>query len=204
MLRCSYKTAAKTQLPLLSDTTPMLISVPSCTHLLSSSSMKTSRALNFLTTRSSSPLINILGFLCPSLLRLPHITSPTSPAPKEKSRLRNPNARTYSAIANFSAGNNDIPISQLAALPLSCPGCGALTQDIESDDAGFYSMDRKSVKECLQKRSQDMTRVKTEQITSIGKDEGSGSAVSQLVGLDKTSSKTGRMLHLINTDLTLN
>lgn len=35
------------------------------------------------------------------------------------------------------------------ALPLSCPGCGGLTQWVNRDEAGFYSVSRKSVKAFL-------------------------------------------------------
>lgn len=36
--------------------------------------------------------------------------------------------------------------SQLLLLPKTCPGCGAFTQSTSSDQAGFYSVNRKSVK----------------------------------------------------------
>ncbi|KIW74216.1 hypothetical protein Z517_12156 [Fonsecaea pedrosoi CBS 271.37] len=32
-----------------------------------------------------------------------------------------------------------------ARLPVSCPGCGALTQDVDSGQAGFYTLSRKAV-----------------------------------------------------------
>ncbi len=35
--------------------------------------------------------------------------------------------------------------SQLLALPRSCPGCGAFTQTTDSNNAGFYSIKRRSV-----------------------------------------------------------
>ena len=41
------------------------------------------------------------------------------------------------------------PISQLAALPRTCPGCGAFTQSIHPDEAGFYDLKRKSIKAFL-------------------------------------------------------
>lgn len=36
--------------------------------------------------------------------------------------------------------------SQLFALPKSCPGCGAFSQTISPDTAGFYNINRKTVK----------------------------------------------------------
>lgn len=43
------------------------------------------------------------------------------------------------------------PILPLQSLPFSCPGCGALTQWINADDAGFYSPNRKAVKAWLRR-----------------------------------------------------
>lgn len=40
----------------------------------------------------------------------------------------------------------------MALLPVLCPGCGGLTQDLEPDHAGFYTMTRKHVKEFIQSR----------------------------------------------------
>jgi genetic interactor of prohibitins 3, mitochondrial len=46
--------------------------------------------------------------------------------------------------------------SSLGHLPVSCPGCGALTQEVDGDEAGFYMRSRKSVKEYIRlvKRAQ--------------------------------------------------
>lgn len=39
----------------------------------------------------------------------------------------------------------------LRHLPLSCPGCGALTQEVDGDEAGFYTRSRRSVKEYIRR-----------------------------------------------------
>lgn len=39
----------------------------------------------------------------------------------------------------------------LLLLPRSCPGCGAFTQDLRSDQAGFYSLSRKPVRRYLER-----------------------------------------------------
>lgn len=37
-------------------------------------------------------------------------------------------------------------------LPVSCPGCGALTQDVEAEAAGYYSFNRKAVKDHVKRQ----------------------------------------------------
>jgi len=48
--------------------------------------------------------------------------------------------------------------SQLLELPRSCPGCGALTQTISSDQPGFYSTNRKSVRAFIARNGQPVCR----------------------------------------------
>ncbi|KIW40020.1 uncharacterized protein PV06_08575 [Exophiala oligosperma] len=51
------------------------------------------------------------------------------------------------AASHSTPPNNAILTSR--RLPVSCPGCGALTQDIEPGEAGYYSRSRKAVKTYL-------------------------------------------------------
>lgn len=56
--------------------------------------------------------------------------------------------RSYGDFAGARATN--LPISsQLLVLPKTCPGCGAHTQLVDSQEAGYYSRDRKSVRDYL-------------------------------------------------------
>ena len=66
--------------------------------------------------------------------------------------------RTFSAFARRpleldqqrGASSADALHSQIAReLPRSCPGCGALTQDVDANEAGFYSLTRPAVKKYL-------------------------------------------------------
>ncbi|OJD23768.1 hypothetical protein ACJ73_04874 [Blastomyces percursus] len=41
------------------------------------------------------------------------------------------------------------------SLPFSCPGCGAFTQWVSPDEAGYYSINRKAVKEYIRRFSPD-------------------------------------------------
>lgn len=160
--------------------------------------MKTSaRALSFLIAKSSSPSLIIPGFLCPSLLKLSlsHTSPSLSLARRDELPPRDQFSRTFSAVATFSGGQKDVQLSsQLAILPLSCPGCGALTQYIESDDAGFYSMDRRSVKEYIRNRRNLSIRRKVEQPASTDVDE--GSVELKELGSDKPPSKAGPIFHI--------
>lgn len=41
--------------------------------------------------------------------------------------------------------------SSLTHLPLSCPGCGALTQGVDSEEAGFYTRSRRSTRDYIRR-----------------------------------------------------
>lgn len=58
-----------------------------------------------------------------------------------------PTRRFYTSLD----GSQESRIQQLATkfLPVSCPGCGALTQWIESNEPGFYDTGRRTVKDFL-------------------------------------------------------
>ena len=62
--------------------------------------------------------------------------------------LRSSLRRLYSDLSKERPGAQDV-IRPLQSLPFSCPGCGALTQPVEAEEAGFYSPNRKSVKAWL-------------------------------------------------------
>lgn len=56
--------------------------------------------------------------------------------------------RSYGDFAGARATN--LPISsQLLVLPKTCPGCGAHAQLVNSQEAGYYTRDRKSVRNYL-------------------------------------------------------
>jgi hypothetical protein len=48
--------------------------------------------------------------------------------------------------------------SASALLPVSCPGCGALTQWVEPDEPGFYTISRRSIKSFLRDASPQPAR----------------------------------------------
>lgn len=98
----------------------------------------------------------IPAFLCPVLLR-------PSAAVLRCSHQRPSSSHTLSSPPHS-------PAPQLISrtfLPLSCPGCGALTQSVNADEAGYYTITRHSVRRYgAGKRERDSKR-------HMGSDEGS-------------------------------
>ena len=83
-------------------------------------------------------------FLCP-ILGKPHHVTPTVQQRVYESK----NQSRHAHFDTVPTSSQSVPLpslSQLHLLPRSCPGCGAFTQSVDSDQAGFYSINRKSVK----------------------------------------------------------
>ncbi|KAG4423755.1 hypothetical protein IFR04_003051 [Cadophora malorum] len=91
------------------------------------------------------PLADIPTFLCPAILRTTSIplrlhrqSQSTSPASQR---------RTISSTTSTAPQNSQvIRKPSLQKLPQQCAGCGALSQTVESEGPGFYTLTRKSVK----------------------------------------------------------
>ena len=108
-----------------------------------------------LTARLCPQLATVRGliheYLCPILvpsrlssrrLERPHPSKPTDHGRRvhtESSPVTRPDLSTHAQLLN---------------LPWSCPGCGAYTQVVSPDQAGFYSASRKSVKEFITQTGQ--------------------------------------------------
>lgn len=75
---------------------------------------------------------SILTFLCPIPLRL--LLARRGRIRKSRPQMRYLQVRTSSPLP-----------SRILTLPRSCPGCGAFTQITNPNNAGFYSLKRKSV-----------------------------------------------------------
>ncbi|KAI9834892.1 MAG: hypothetical protein M1819_002800 [Sarea resinae] len=89
-------------------------------------------------------------FLCPALIsHRPAAQNYSQPRPAVKRRPFSQQSCKLNITATPTAAPDDTKhqsSSILATLPVSCPGCGALTQTIDPGEAGFYSPKRKSVK----------------------------------------------------------
>jgi len=101
-----------------------------------------------------------------SLPRRPRILTPSRAQLFIRSTAQGPSlcpVRTFSTFPRRSlepdqrihASSAETVHSQLTReLPRSCPGCGALTQNVDAAEAGFYSITRSAVKKYLQPQSQ--------------------------------------------------
>ncbi|KAF1988991.1 hypothetical protein K402DRAFT_391158 [Aulographum hederae CBS 113979] len=111
-------------------------------------------------------LLEIPAFLCP-FLRHPSIRTLSRDAPLQPARRFHTSSRAREeakeASLQPSEDSNiasDIYHSRKPSLPISCPGCGATSQTVESSQAGYYSTVRldgksKSKPKSLLKRKQE-------------------------------------------------
>ncbi|ORY18737.1 hypothetical protein BCR34DRAFT_595961 [Clohesyomyces aquaticus] len=100
---------------------------------------------------------SIPTFLCPALLRCPAII-PQAPRVERCRQTRSlssfrPSHQQAAASSRTehdpSSTNHDASFSNHRTLPSSCPGCGAPTQVVDKNEAGYYNIDRNAVKTYL-------------------------------------------------------
>lgn len=76
-----------------------------------------------------------------------------APVPQDESiSLDIPTETSFTSWEPFRSPSHaptNIAQASLGHLPVSCPGCGALTQEVDADQAGFYTRSRKSVKDYI-------------------------------------------------------
>lgn len=97
-------------------------------------------------------------FLCPALL-----DPPLPPVRRLKSiggsRALSTSARRRALSRSSVAELHHVSTPPAPTLPLSCPGCGAPSQTVDPDAAGYYSASRKAVKAYLTPTSEREDRV---------------------------------------------
>jgi hypothetical protein len=100
------------------------------------------------------PVADLPTFLCPGILRITHLqpsqrslklAQPLRRAPQRREITSN----TSNGPISLSTG----PGTLLESLPQQCPGCGALSQTVDQDQPGFYTRNRKAVRNYLQNKS---------------------------------------------------
>ena len=109
--------------------------------------------------------IPIPTFLCPVLLRTPvgHPRFPLPFRPNASSSCTIPSSTQRKHFASIASCQQNTaptpghgvevpsPVTNLAqALPSACPGCGAPTQVVDKKEAGYYNIDRRTVKGYLE------------------------------------------------------
>lgn len=92
-------------------------------------------------------------FLCPGLSRLQYHQYPVSSSTNARAtRLFQTSARRGLAdtvSVTEAPGVPTVPREVFRALPLQCSGCGALSQSVDPDEAGYYGLNRGQVKSYL-------------------------------------------------------
>jgi hypothetical protein len=100
-------------------------------------------------------IIDIPTFLCPVLLKHGYSSRKQTARLKEVSSKSTPwlQARLFQSDAVASKCEaHPAPINTALQLPQQCPGCGAFSQTFYSQEPGFYSASRRSVKTYLTRR----------------------------------------------------
>lgn len=107
---------------------------------------KTVRLARKLTRHVGLPVAELPVFLCPGLLRAKQVKQ----LPYHNRNSTDFQRRHLTSITPTSH-QNSVADSRLALrrLPQQCVGCGALSQNVDPSDAGFYTLSRKSVRRYL-------------------------------------------------------
>ena len=102
----------------------------------------------------TKPLHSIVPeFLCPVLHEISYRCTPFRPRATSKYVSTSSRRKTSAEQAGITTGDvgdrGSFPMQSKKLLPLSCPGCGALSQRIWPDQAGYYTDNRPAVKTYL-------------------------------------------------------
>ena len=110
---------------------------------LSSGGIKLARRL---ARQIDIPVAVLPAFLCPGILK-------TAPAPRSKRYCQHRHLHSTEASqkreVDFLTSHHLTSVLEPTLspkLPVQCPGCGALSQVVEKDEPGFYTLSRRSVK----------------------------------------------------------
>ncbi|TVY31171.1 hypothetical protein LHYA1_G000123 [Lachnellula hyalina] len=104
---------------------------------------RSARLFQRLTRQSHIPSADLPAFLCPGILQIAQLQTPRCPPKQFHSQ---PPRLIESTIHDVPEPQFDLLLGQ-QYLPSQCAGCGALSQTILKDEAGFYTLTRRSVKD---------------------------------------------------------
>jgi hypothetical protein len=93
------------------------------------------------------PVAVLPAFLCPSFLRINPVAHPSTC--RQYRHLHTAENSIGVGPKNWQLAKSlavDITPMAGAKLPVQCPGCGALSQAIQPDEPGFYTLTRKSLR----------------------------------------------------------
>jgi hypothetical protein len=113
-------------------------------------------------------------FLCPALLRpsihaLPPPSRPFRNARPISSSVRRRLELQPSPAPQIESHGEQVALEALPVLPLSCPGCGAPTQKLHPNEAGYYTTTRKTIMKHISKARQEEEQVLETTLKKIGK-----------------------------------
>jgi hypothetical protein len=96
-----------------------------------------------------SRIAELPAFLCPRLLNRPHVHVQATKARQTRPAIPASRRFVSTEATDVSPSPLQVPASVLKKLPRQCPGCGAHTQFVDKEEAGFYTTSRKTIKEFL-------------------------------------------------------
>lgn len=109
-------------------------------------SKSTSRLISRLSR--NIPVADIPTFLCPGLVRIPHLPLSTNyPIQPRHAQRRFLQTYDHTVLPDPEAPEGQFRSRAHAHLPQQCPGCGALSQTSVPDQAGYYNIRRRTVRE---------------------------------------------------------
>lgn len=95
---------------------------------------------------------------------------------RSSSRLFSTSIRHHEALEPISATRDTVRVDDLAAiraqtarLPLSCPGCGAPSQTIAAEEAGYYNLTRSGVRNYVREEVKDEDKVMSDILGNVDK-----------------------------------
>ena len=152
------------------------------------------RALN----KPSFQKWTIPGFLCP------FVESAKAPTALSRSRLASwpwTSQRRCLHVEDGSPIKEDVvpPLAVVQKLPLNCPGCGAYTQTLNPQEAGFYPPTQKRLRNFLASQQNSDARVRQEEEAAVYSRtiNGANASLLESLGLDSDSlAENGSNIHL--------
>lgn len=125
------------------------------------------------------------AFLCPALSRpLVHRPSPTQRRCFSSFYRRRNQATSPSPTEDPQAIQGSTHKESL--LPLACSGCGALSQTVDSSQAGFYNLSRSAVKAFLKQGAKETS---DENIAFSEALQNANTSILQQLGLGKSTNQ---------------
>lgn len=139
------------------------------------------------TRQAEIPVATLPAFLCPGIPKI-------GPAPqlprcsKSRRHLHNSGSSRERLFTISRPLHSILEPNLTSKLPIQCPGCGALSQVVEQDDPGFYSLTRGTVKAYFQGQAGSKKARQRENLKKIRSLEFAETASEENNGIIRVSS----------------